>query len=111
MDLRCPYLTAISIGSPDPSAQLQALCPLKRLTLASHALQRAHWWGFGQLETMALACPGLTRLDLAGCLSLGDDIWSALGSDAPPLPPAIAPAGILLPPAGCPNLRCAHLSL
>lgn len=107
VDLRCPHLSEARFGS-GTDAFSNALYPLKRLTLASTALTSAQWRGFAQLESLALACPGLTRLDLSYCAALQDDVWGMLGWEGPPLPAfSQSVSHAAGPPCGCPSLRSA----
>ena len=102
VDVRCNGLEALHLGSAVTSTATHdcGAATLKRVVLASNALEAVRWRGFVALESLALACTWLAEVDLSDCDSLGDAALLALGDGAGSMPGS-------LPRSRCPRLRCA----
>lgn len=93
--------TPICLPAPTPPLPYP-----RRITLASHAVQRLQWAAFPALEAVRLQCPNLAELDLSECRALNDGVWESLGSG----PGGVAPYGAQQLAPGCPQLRTLKLA-
>ncbi|PSC67443.1 F-box LRR-repeat 15 [Micractinium conductrix] len=107
LDLRCARLAEVDCVPINPGLA-SSLC-LRRILLASHAVQRLQWSALPNLQTVRLQCPNLRELDLSECRALSDSVFESLGSGGFGGAPAGGyVAGDMLNP-GCPELRVLKL--
>ncbi|GAB4815593.1 hypothetical protein N2152v2_002639 [Parachlorella kessleri] len=101
LTVRCPRLVDVDLSPPGPG--LAASQALRRVTLASYAVESLQWAGLPALEEVRLQCANLQELDLSECSLLRDSVFDSLGpgAGAPGFADGVQP--------GCPRLR--HLKL
>ncbi len=83
VELRCRSLVEVALG-PSPSGA-PGCAALRRVTLASDAMQALEWRSFPALDTLVLDCPRLRELAFADCDGLRDWTVGMLGDRVAPV--------------------------